>query len=85
MLLATLRNYLLSRVEGLAGWRLISKDEGYLIECITQHSQTKSYGKSVVVAPMLDGHLLVGPTAEEDIAKENPETYYYGAISVKSR
>jgi len=28
------------------------------------------YGKEVIVAPMLDGHLLVGPTAEEGIAKE---------------
>ena len=29
------------------------------------------YGKGVIVAPMLDGHLLVGPTAEENIAKED--------------
>lgn len=103
-------------------------DEGFLVESITQHSQTESYrarfiinaaghyadvvaemiedkdftlkarrgqyrviektergiindhilfmvptihGKGVIVAPMLDGHLLVGPTAEEDIAKED--------------
>lgn len=29
------------------------------------------HGKGVVVAPMLDGHVLVGPTAEEGIAKED--------------
>jgi glycerol-3-phosphate dehydrogenase len=29
------------------------------------------HGKGVIVAPMLDGHLLVGPTAEEGIAKED--------------
>jgi glycerol-3-phosphate dehydrogenase len=28
------------------------------------------HGKGVIVAPMLDGHLLVGPTAEDGIAKE---------------
>ncbi|MBE4703880.1 type 2 glycerol-3-phosphate oxidase [Spiroplasma platyhelix] len=27
------------------------------------------YGKGVIVAPMPDGHILVGPTAEENIAK----------------
>jgi glycerol-3-phosphate dehydrogenase len=29
------------------------------------------HGKGVIVAPMLDGHLLVGPTAEEGVAKED--------------
>lgn len=29
------------------------------------------YGKGVIVAPMPDGHILVGPTAEENIAKED--------------
>lgn len=29
------------------------------------------HGKGVIVAPMLDGHLLVGPTAEEGITKED--------------
>jgi glycerol-3-phosphate dehydrogenase len=29
------------------------------------------HGKGVIVAPMLDGRLLAGPTAEEDIAKED--------------
>ena len=29
------------------------------------------HGKGVIVAPMLDGHVLVGPTAEEGIAKED--------------
>jgi len=107
-------------------------DEGFLVESITQHSQTESYrarfiinaaghyadvvaemiqdkdftlkarrgqyrviektergiindhilfmvptihGKGVIVAPMLDGHLLVGPTAEEDIAKEDTRLF----------
>lgn len=27
------------------------------------------HGKGVIVAPMLDGHILVGPTAQENIAK----------------
>jgi glycerol-3-phosphate dehydrogenase len=29
------------------------------------------HGKGVIVSPMLDGHVLVGPTAEEGIAKED--------------
>ena len=29
------------------------------------------HGKGVIVAPMLDGHLLVGPTAEDGIEKED--------------
>ena len=29
------------------------------------------HGKGVIVAPMLDGHVLVGPTAEEGVAKED--------------
>lgn len=29
------------------------------------------HGKGIIVAPMLDGHVLVGPTAEENIAKED--------------
>lgn len=30
-----------------------------------------TYGKGVIVAPMPDGHILVGPTAEDNIAKED--------------
>ena len=29
------------------------------------------HGKGVIVAPMLDGHVLVGPTAEEGVAKDD--------------
>lgn len=29
------------------------------------------HGKGVIVAPMLDGHVLVGPTAEDDVPKED--------------
>ncbi len=29
------------------------------------------YGKGVIVAPMLDGHVLIGPSAEDGIAKED--------------
>lgn len=29
------------------------------------------YGKGVIVAPLPDGHVLVGPTAQENIAKED--------------
>ncbi|MEE3928134.1 type 2 glycerol-3-phosphate oxidase [Mycoplasmopsis ciconiae] len=40
------------------------------------------YGKGVIVAPTLDGKYLVGPTAEEGVAKEDtrlvtPEKYNY--------
>lgn len=29
------------------------------------------HGKGVIVAPMLDGHILVGPTAEDNVPKED--------------
>lgn len=47
------------------------------------------HGKGVIVAPMLDGHVLIGPTAEEDVSKENTrlvteEKYHYiGEIGKK--
>ncbi len=31
----------------------------------------KTFGKGVIVAPMPDGHVLVGPTAEDNVAKED--------------
>ncbi|WP_027123693.1 type 2 glycerol-3-phosphate oxidase [Mycoplasmoides pirum] len=47
------------------------------------------HGKGVIVAPMLDGHILVGPTAEDDVPKEDTrlvtrEKYeYIGEIGKK--
>ncbi len=47
------------------------------------------HGKGVIVSPMLDGHVLVGPTAEEGVAKEDTrlvtrEKYnYIGEIGTK--
>jgi glycerol-3-phosphate dehydrogenase len=52
-------------------YRVIEKTERYMINDHILFMVPTIHGKGVIVAPMLDGHLLVGPTAEEGIAKED--------------
>ena len=52
-------------------YRIIEKTERYIINDHILFMVPTIHGKGVIVAPMLDGHLLVGPTAEEGIAKED--------------
>lgn len=52
-------------------YRVIEKTERGIINDHILFMVPTIHGKGVIVAPMLDGHLLVGPTAEEGIAKED--------------
>jgi glycerol-3-phosphate dehydrogenase len=52
-------------------YRLIEKTERGIINDHILFMVPTIHGKGVIVAPRLDGHLLVGPTAEEGIAKED--------------
>ena len=52
-------------------YRIIEKSERYIIKDHILFMVPTIHGKGVIVAPMLDGHVLVGPTAEEGIAKED--------------
>ncbi|KAI92626.1 type 2 glycerol-3-phosphate oxidase [Spiroplasma melliferum] len=49
-------------------YRVLEKSEGNLVNNIIFMVPT-IHGKGVIVAPMLDGHLLVGPTAEDNVPK----------------
>jgi glycerol-3-phosphate dehydrogenase len=51
-------------------YRVIEKTERSIINDHILFLAPTIHGKGVIVAPMLDGHLLVGPTAEDGIAKE---------------
>jgi glycerol-3-phosphate dehydrogenase len=52
-------------------YRIVEKSERSMINDHILFMVPTIHGKGVIVAPMLDGHLLVGPTAEEGIAKED--------------
>jgi glycerol-3-phosphate dehydrogenase len=52
-------------------YRVIEKTERHMINDHILFMVPTIHGKGVIVAPMLDGHVLVGPTAEEGIAKED--------------
>jgi len=52
-------------------YRIIEKSERSMINDHILFMVPTIHGKGVIVAPMLDGHVLVGPTAEEGIAKED--------------
>jgi glycerol-3-phosphate dehydrogenase len=52
-------------------YRILEKTERGIINDHILFMVPTIHGKGVIVAPMLDGHLLVGPTAEEGIAKED--------------
>jgi glycerol-3-phosphate dehydrogenase len=52
-------------------YRIIEKTERGIINDHILFMTPTVHGKGVIVAPMLDGHLLVGPTAEDGIARED--------------
>jgi glycerol-3-phosphate dehydrogenase len=52
-------------------YRVLEKTERYMINDHILFMVPTIHGKGVIVAPMLDGHVLVGPTAEEGVAKED--------------
>lgn len=52
-------------------YRIIEKTERDTINDHILFMAPTIHGKGVIVAPMLDGHLLVGPTAEDGVAKED--------------
>jgi len=52
-------------------YRILEKTERYMINDHILFMVPTIHGKGVIVAPMLDGHVLVGPTAEEGVAKED--------------
>ncbi len=49
-------------------YRILARSESHFINSIIFMVPT-IHGKGVIVAPMLDGHILVGPTSEEDVPK----------------
>lgn len=51
-------------------YRLLSRSENHAVNSICFMVPT-IHGKGVVVAPMLDGRIMVGPTAEEGVPKED--------------
>jgi len=52
-------------------YRVLEKSERHMINDHILFMVPTIHGKGVIVAPMLDGHVLVGPTAEEGVAKED--------------
>jgi glycerol-3-phosphate dehydrogenase len=52
-------------------YRVLEKTERYMINDHILFMVPTIHGKGVIVAPMLDGRVLVGPTAEEGVAKED--------------
>ena len=52
-------------------YRVLEKTERHMINDHILFMVPTIHGKGVIVAPMLDGHVLVGPTAEEGVAKED--------------
>ncbi len=52
-------------------YRILEKTERSTIRNHILFMTPTVHGKGVIVAPMLDGHVLVGPTAEDGVAKED--------------
>src|SRR6516225_66911 len=52
-------------------YRVLEKSERHMINDHILFMVPTIHGKGVIVAPMLDGRVLVGPTAEEGVAKED--------------
>ncbi len=51
-------------------YRILDRSQSGIVNSICFMVPT-IHGKGVIVAPMLDGHVLVGPTAEEGVEKED--------------
>ncbi|MDE6894479.1 MAG: type 2 glycerol-3-phosphate oxidase [Malacoplasma sp.] len=51
-------------------YRILDRSQSGIVNSICFMVPT-IHGKGVIVAPMLDGHVLVGPTAEEGVDKED--------------
>ncbi|MDE7112133.1 MAG: type 2 glycerol-3-phosphate oxidase [Malacoplasma sp.] len=51
-------------------YRILDRSQNGIVNSICFMVPT-IHGKGVIVAPMLDGHVLVGPTAEEGVEKED--------------
>ena len=60
----------LKQVARRGEYRILSKSEHKVVNSICFMMPT-IHGKGVLVAPMVDGRILVGPTSEEGIAKED--------------
>ena len=69
-------------------YRILSRSENTVVNSICFMVPT-IHGKGVIVAPMLDGRILVGPTAENGVPKEDtrlvtPEKFaFIGQIGTK--
>ncbi|MGZ9800260.1 type 2 glycerol-3-phosphate oxidase [Mycoplasma sp. AC1221] len=50
-------------------YRILARSEGGVVNSICFKVPT-IHGKGVIVAPMLDGYVMVGPTAEEGVPKD---------------
>lgn len=60
-------------------YRILDKSQAGIVNSVIFMVPT-IHGKGVIVAPMLDGRIMVGPTAEDNVAKEDtllvtPEMY----------
>jgi len=49
-------------------YRILEKDQRNIVNSVVFMVPT-IYGKGVIVAPLLDGHIMVGPTAENGVPK----------------
>ena len=78
----------IAKMAGEGNFELIARRGEYRILAFSEANKVNNvvfkvptlYGKGVIVAPMLDGRTLVGPTAQEGISKEDtrlvtPEKY----------
>ncbi|MCK5866887.1 MAG: type 2 glycerol-3-phosphate oxidase [Mycoplasmataceae bacterium] len=69
----------IAKMANEANFKLVARRGEYRILSMTESNKVNNvvfkvptlYGKGVIVAPMLDGRTLIGPTAEENILKED--------------
>ncbi len=64
---------------------LLDKSEGDLVRSVIFPVPTKEHGKGVLVAPTVDGNIIVGPTAEDldDDQRESTETTAQGLKALR--
>jgi len=51
-------------------YRILEKSERHIVNSVIFMVPT-IHGKGVIVAPLLDGHIMVGPTSEDGVPKED--------------